>query len=458
MSENETHEGPTRRTLLKAGLWAGAGLAAIPLLSACGQGSTTSSAAAGGLEDWTAAKIDWKSQSGKTVVFGGSTHQWVTALTPLIPQFQALTGITVKMDIAGEEQYGSKLPVALGSGATTPDVFMVPSYGQGVGSGWLAPLDGQLSGKLTDSAWYDLSDVYTAAMDFTLWKDKVHYGLPITAEVQTQLYRTDLIPKPPLTFEDVLSTAKSLKSSGKVDAGIALRGKPTSGAVAWPAAGYVFTYGGYIIDPDGKAALDSPATIKGVQMYADILKAGGPAGVSTWDWLEINTAMQQGRAGMMQDSSNALADLKNPAKSKIADKVAAAAFPSVNGVSNPNLWHWIVGINAKTAVPDAAWLFLMWATSKPTSLRLAASGATPPRKSSWASDPFKAKFGAADAATVQAILEKVDSKPMVASWMHPKWPQVGDAFARAVNTAITSDTSAATALADAQKTAVQALG
>jgi len=228
--------------------------------------------------------------------------------------------------------------------------------------------------------------------------------------------------------------------------------------VAWPAAGYVFTYGGYIIDPDGKAALSSPETIKGVQMYADILKAGGPAGVSTWDWLEINTAMQQGRAGMMQDSSNALADLKNTSKSKVADKVAGAVFPSVNGVSNPNLWHWIVGINAKSANPDAAWLFLMWATSKPTSLLLAAGGATPPRKSAWSSDAFKAKFGAADAATVQQILEKVDSKPMVASWMHPKWPEVGDAFARAVNTAITSDTTAAQALADAQTTAVKALG
>lgn len=457
MSDNAFSHSLSRRTLLQAAGGIGAALAVGGTLAACGDPSQPKASAAGDLAAWTAAKIDWKSQKGKSIVFGGSTHQWVTALTPHLSTFQALTGITVQMDIAGEEQYGTKLPVTLGAGSATPDVFMVPSYGQAVGSGWLAPIDPLISGKLTDQAWYDVPDVYATAMDFVTWKDKTKYGLPITAEVQTTIYRTDLIPAPPTTFEQTLEQAKALKGKNGLDAGIVLRGKPTAGAVAWPAAGYVFSYGGYLIDPDGKAALDSPATVAAVQMYADTLRAGGPQGVSTWDWLEINTAMQQGRAAMMQDSSNALADLRNPNKSKVADKIAAAAFPSHDGRSNPNLWHWIVGINKASQNQDAAWLFLQWATSKPTSALLGASGATPPRKSTWSDPAFQKSFGAKDSEVVMKQLTTVDSKPMTAAWMNPKWPQVGDAFARAVNESITSGAPAKTTLASAQRTAVQAL-
>ena len=110
-----------------------------------------------------------------------------------------------------------------------------------------------------------------------------------------------------------------------------------------------------------------------------------------------------------------------------------AAFPSQNGKSNPNLWHWIVGMNAKSANKDAAWLFLLWATSQPTGVKLAQAGATPPRSSAWSDPKFKSGFGDQAAEVVLGQLRTMDSKPMTASWMHPKWPQVGDAFARAVN-------------------------
>jgi multiple sugar transport system substrate-binding protein len=448
----------SRRSALKLGLAAGSAFAAGSLLVGCTDPSQ-GGGSAGSIDAWTKANIDWKQFTGTTLVFGASTHQWITALQPHLPTFEALTGIKVRLDVAGEEQFGTKLPVDLDSGNPTPDIFMVPSYGQAVGAKWLQPLDDFLSNsKLTDANWFDDAEIFKSARDFVTWKDGTRYGMPITAEVQTTIYRSDLLDAAPKTFDELESVVASLKSGGKVNAGIVLRGKPTAGAVAWPAAGYVFSYGGYLIDPSGKAALDSPETVAAVQRYADVLKAGGPAGVSSWDWLEINTAMQQGRAGMMQDSSNAIPDLRNPDKSTIAEKFAVGAFPSQNGRSNPNLWHWIVGLNAKGKNKDAAWLFLQWASSKPTGILLSTAGATPPRASAWENPVFANGFGKDAAATVLGQLKTVDSKPMVSAWMHPKWPQVGDAFARAVNTTITSGTSAKDALAAAQKAAAQALG
>lgn len=455
-----TRSGYTRRDLLRFGTGVGAAIGLGGLVAGCSDPSEGNNAPVSEEQQdaYRSAKIDWQHAKGATIVFGGSTHQWVTALTPLLPAFQSLTGITVRMDISGESEFGTKLPVQLSASSPTPDVFMVPSYGQGVGSGWLEPLDGYLTDtNRTDPDWYDSADVFTSSMDFVTWKDGMKYGLPITAEAQTTIYRTDLLPTPPTTFEQVLESARTAKGKDGISAGIALRGKPTAGAIAWPAAGYVFTYGGYIIDPAGKAALTSPETVAGVQMYADILKAGGPRGVSTWDWLEINTAMQQGQAAMMQDSSNAIPDLRDPAKSRVADKIAAANFPSRDGRSNPNLWHWIVGVNKASQNKDAAWMFLLWATSRPTGLGLAQAGATPPRASAWSDPKFQSQFGDQAAKVVLDGLKALDSKPMTASWMHPKWPEVGDAFARAVNIAATSDTTAASALADAQKKAEAAL-
>jgi len=456
--------GIRRRDLLK---WGSALGLTLPfggvLLSACG--ASTQSTVKGGsgstdLSAFTSSKIDWKSQSGKTIVLGVLAHPWVTAIQPQLAQFQSLTGINVQLPLAGEDTYVQKLPVTMASGSPTPDVLMVPAYGQAVQAGWLQPLDDYFSNsKLTDLAWYKQSDVLPSAADFVKWQGKTTYGLPITAEVQITFYRDDLITDaaPLSTFEGLQAAAVSAKTAGNLAGGIALRGKPTAGELAWPAAGYVFSYGGYIIDPSGKAALDSPETVAGVQMYADIVKAAAPKGVSTADWIAALAEMQQGQVAMFQDSSNASSDLRDPSKSKVAASIKAAPFPAHNGKSNPNIWHWILGMNSKGQNKDAAWLFMQWATSAPASNAIAAAGGTPPRVSAWQNPKFQTAYGPEIAASALKSLQSTDSKPMTAAWMNPKWPEVGQAFATAVNIAFTSGESAQSALSAAQKTAQAAL-
>jgi multiple sugar transport system substrate-binding protein len=406
---------------------------------------------------YDSADVDWQAARGTNLLFSGTTHQWVSAITRLRPEFMELTGIDLRMELGGESELSRSLSDQLAAGSPSPDVFMVPSYGQATAAGWLEPLDDYLEDPArTDAAWYRLDDVYPSAMEFVRRRGTT-YGLPVTAEAQTTIYRTDLIDPPPATFEEVLEAARRAKDRAGLEAGIALRGKPTAEAVAWPAAGYVFTYGGYLIDPDGRSALASQPTVEGVQMYADILKAGGPEGVAGWDWREINTAMQQGRAAMMQDSSNAIPDLQDPARSSVSDRIAAVAFPSHEGRSNPNLWHWIVGMNNNSRNKTGAWLFLLWATSKTTGLELARVGVTPPRASAWADPSFQEGFGEQESLVVLDELQALDSRPMTSAWMHPRWPQVGDAFARAVTAAATTDTPAAATLAVAHREAVAAL-
>lgn len=407
---------------------------------------------------YASADVDWRAAAGTNLVFSGSSHQWVTAITALRPAFMELTGIDLRLEVAGESELDRQLPAQLAAGAPVPDVFMVPSYGRATAEGWLEALDGYLDDPgSTDLSWYRLDDVYPSSMDFVRRRGTA-YGLPVTAEVQTTIYRTDLLEAPPTTFDEVLEAARSTRGRGGVPAGIVLRGKPTAEAVAWPAAGYVFSHGGYLIDPDGRSGLASPETVAGVQRYADVLKAGGQSGVAAWDWREINAAMQSGRAAMMQDSSNAVPDLHDPSRSQVGGRIAAAAFPSHEGRSTPNLWHWIVGMNRRSGNKRGAWLFLLWATSKTTGLELARLGVTPPRASAWADPSFQEEFGEQESLVVLDQLQALDARPMTSAWMHPQWPRVGDAFARAVTAAASSDVPAAVALAAAHAEATAVLG
>ncbi|MGW6457635.1 extracellular solute-binding protein [Streptomyces sp. NPDC055078] len=451
-------EPPSRRTFLaRAGALSLAAIPATGVLAACAQPTELTATGPGGgsTDAFTAADLDWRSEAGTTLTLGALQHPWITAIRPHLGQFQRLTGITVRIQVSGEEQYVAKMPITLAGESGTPDVYMVWSYGQAAESGWLEPLDGYLADRsLTDAGWYDQADMFASARDYVRRPDGTSLGIAITAEAQVTFYRRDVISDPAslTTFDGLHEAARRAAKSGKTAAGIALRGKPTADAVAWPAAGYVFSHGGYLIDPDGRLALDSPQAVAGVQRYADIVRDACPKGVSTWSWLEITNAMQQGQVAMLQDSSNASTDLRDKERSRYPELIRAAPFPSHNGVSKPNIYHWIMGINRRSKQKRAAWLFLQWATSRPGAAQIASSGGTPPRISAWQDPGFRKAFGpdAADAAL--RTLREADSKPVTLAWMNPQWPAVGDAFARAVNSVFTSDRSAQSALAEARRT------
>jgi multiple sugar transport system substrate-binding protein len=422
--------------------------------AASSAGATTASAGASNA-DFTAAKIDWKQFAGKTITISAETHPWYSAIEPLLPQFTALTGINVTPAVLGEDQYVAKIAVQLAGGSTTPDVFMVNQFGQATGSGWLEPLDGYLSNtKLTDPAWYAPADFFPGALSFAKSDGKT-MAMPITAELQMLFLRSDLIKKPPTTMDELVATAAEA-NNGSV-AGFGSRAVANASQTPWPYGGFAFTQGGFFIDKEGKAALNSEANVSALKIYAQLLSKSGPKGVSSWGFLENQQAMQQGRLAMWTDSSTFLGDLRDTKKSKVGANIDAYAFPSQNGKSIPNVWFWTVGVNAKSTQKEAAWLFLQWATSKPISAAAGLVGASPARASAWEAPAAAAKIGAANSQRILSALKGADSTPMALAWQNTKWSQVSDGLARAVNSSITG-ADPATALATAQAQAVKILG
>jgi multiple sugar transport system substrate-binding protein len=405
------------------------------------------------------AAIDWKQFAGQTITLAGAIHPWSNAITPLLPDFTKLTGISVVTDFQLETTFLGALPIKLARGNSTPDVFMFLTYGQGISAGWLEPLNFHYSDRsLTDPGWYDESDLLKTARAFPVWPNGERYAFPITSEAVTLFINGDaLVAKSlpvPQTFEELLATAKAVKTNEM--SGIAMRAQ-AGGNSSTAAMSFVFSYGGDMVK-DNKAAFASPEAIAAVEMYGQLLSQAGPVGVGSYEWYHVLNDFVQGRTAMAIDSSNFATDISNPAKSRVVKQAEFAAFPHVAGRAPvPFMSHWQACINSKTRNKRAAFLFLLWATSKPTSLQTAAAGLATTRLSAWSSEAFKKAFGRQAAAAALTNLQNADVDRAKAILFHPQSRPIQDAFMIGVNEVVSGAKSAKNAMTAAAEKANAAI-
>lgn len=442
------HVPASRRSFVR-GL--GAMGAALPALAMLPRWSLAQEAAA----DYANATIDWKQFAGQTITLAGAIHPWSSAIAPLLPDFTKLTGIGVSSDFRLETTYLGALPVQLARGGITPDVFMFTTYGQGISAGWLEPLNDHYSDRsLTDGDWYDESDLLKTARAFPLWSDGERYSFPITSEAMTMFINGEALAARnlpvPQTFDELLATAKAVKTNEM--SGIAMRAQ-AGGNSSPPAMGFLFSYGGAMVK-DNKAAFASPEAIAAVEMYGQMLSQAGPVGIGNYEWYHVLDDFLQARTAMAIDSSNFATDISNPAKSRVARQAEFAAFPHLPGREPvPFMSHWHACINAKSRNKRAAFLFLLWATSKPTSLQTAAAGLATTRVSAWSSEGFKRAFGAQAAEAALTNLQNADVDRAKAILFHPQSRPILDAFMIGVNEVVSGAKSAKIAMTAAAEKA-----
>jgi multiple sugar transport system substrate-binding protein len=444
---------PTSRRSFVKGL--GAAGAVLPALTMLPGTSFAEDAAAA----YASAAIDWKQFAGQTIMLAGAIHPWSNAITPLLSEFAKLTGINVVTDFQLETTYLSATPIRLARGSSTPDVFMWTTYGQGIAGGWLEPLNAYYSNEsLIDLGWYDESDLLKTARAFPLWSDGERYACPITSEAMTLFVNRDALAAKdlpvPQTFDELLATAKAVKTNEM--SGIAMRAE-AGGNSTPPAMGFVFSYGGDMVK-DNKAAFASPEAIAAVEMYGLLLSQAGPVGAGSYEWYNVLDDFLQGRTAMAIDSSNFATDISNPAKSHVVKQAGFAAFPHLAGRAPvPFMSHWQACINSKSRNKQAAFLFLQWATSKPTSLQTAAAGLATTRLSAWSSEAFKNAFGRQAAEAALTNLQNADVDRAKAILFHPQSRSILDVFMIGVNEVVSGAKSAKDAVTAAAEKANAAI-
>lgn len=405
------------------------------------------------LESAKAADIDWQAFKGEELIVGAMQHPWSDSIESALPIFEELTGIKVKLTKQSETEYVAEMPIKLGAGSAEPDVMMIHSLGQFVAAGWAAPLDQFYEDKaLFDANWYDEGDMFAMARDFPTQTDGERYSMSITAEAQTLFANQKSLNAAgleiPKTMDDFLTAAVKMKTPEQ--AGIVMRSKSDGTAGTWPCGGFVFSYGGEVIDASGACVLNSDEAIAGVEMYGRLLKEAGPLGVGNYHWVEVLNDFSSGAAAMGCDSSNFATDISNPDKSVVAADAIYGALPQAGDKPiKANIWAWQAGINANSKKQKAAFLLLAFLNSKEGCALSSANGLATVRNTAWKSEAFQKRFGAQAATAALANLNSGDAVIFKRAWFHPKAGEILDPWGIAINEVATGQKDARTALTEA---------
>jgi multiple sugar transport system substrate-binding protein len=343
-----------------------------------------------------AQAFNWKKHDGQTLNLLLNNHPWSQAIKDMSGDFSTKTGIKLRIEVFNEEQFRARLSTMLQAKSTDLDVFMSLKFREGAmydKAGWYANLTPLLNSPASTSPDFNFNDFGEGLRKAETIGGKL-VGLPINLEGPLFYWNKDIFAKcnvaEPMFLEDLPEAAAKLKACpAKGDATVwAARG--IRGAISYAVSGFIYNSGGDFSGPNGKPSLCDPNSIKGAEMYANLLKDYGPPGAANHTFTQVIEMLGQGKLAMTHESSNEFANvMKFPGRDKdIGMKVLPKG--KVTGISKPIVFGWGVSVSNFSTKKDAAWYFLQWATSAEMEARLVKNGVAPPRSSVFNGPDFKA--------------------------------------------------------------------
>lgn len=410
------------------------------------------------LSEYQEADIDWKQFEGSSINIGAVKHPWVDAIRPAVPVFEELTGIDVVWNILPEQEFRTKRLTDISTGAGKFDAFYLDQVvNQFRQSGWLQPLDPYFDdGSLFDEEWYQTNDLLEVCREAAHGAGRADTwtGMPITVEVLTTFYRTDLYEKHdlsvPETMADLEENCKVIHENEDI-VGAVGRGQKGYGMNIYIQNAFIREWGKRLWEnyPDD-SALDSEQAIAAGEYYVNLLQNYGPDGVSSLTWSDVLSTMQSGQAGhIVADANMFWGNLTDSSSSDIPDDVGIAKMPvpdTENGRFAPNAFTWQLSTSKNAKNSEQAFLFMVWATSQPTMRFIHAENgaAFPVRESMWSNEDFRSDVGDTFADVSLESLQSAIGDPF-----DPKYPEWGQTYSEKLQTAIAGNTSVENAFTEA---------
>lgn len=414
------------RSGLRAAL---AGAVALTLLSGCAAGGDEQGS--GGID--ATGPFDWKRYEGETIRFVAGLQPWQQNVTPLIPKFEELTGITVEIEALPEDQFRQRLQVELTAGSDAIDVFMSSIQQDGARfaeAGWYEDLGPYVQNSSLTSPDYDFADISESVIQGHTFNG-VLSALPIQLEVQMLFYRKDLLAAagytaPPSTLAELEEIAKAVHDPGAGVYGYTVRGKRA--AAVTQLTSFLRNHGAEYVDAQGKAAFNSPEGVAAFEEYGRLIREYGPSGATNNGWEELLALFQAGSIALWPDNSGQAAAVRNPELTPFADQVGFAAMPAGPAGDAQTFFGWAAAMSSNSTKKGAAWLFLQWLTSPEVVGELQQVGIPGGRKSLPFGDDVPVQFVEAFQSALSIALPQL---PQVKSV-----PEVRDVIGDVIVTAI----------------------
>ncbi|MBO9309451.1 MAG: extracellular solute-binding protein, partial [Chloroflexi bacterium] len=371
-----------------------------------------------------------------------------TALSQIISDlakqvFEPLTEITIAWEQAPLGQVLSRLAQDTVAGLPSSDVYLLDQAWVGRFADDMVDLMELMSDENSELNMpdFDFEDFVPELIPALASYGGRLIGLPFDASIFIYMYRRDIYEqlglKPATTMAEFLENVRATDMTRNAD-GSEVRGyigQWKSGHYAlqcdWTA--WLWSHGGSHTGRDGTVVIDDEFAVAGANYMLELGKHT-PAGITTWDWGGQGDAMAQGLGANVISWAEFFPSLDAPDRSKTVGLWETADLPKEVALRPPSecsfgevpaIGHQggsCIALLKRTLVKEAAWIFLQWATSKPTQVAVAEAGNVPVRLSAFNAPNVlaKAKVTAGTTrhfpAVLKAIRERMGTEPRFPGW------------------------------------------
>ena len=302
-------------------------------------------------------------------------------------------------------------------------------------SGWTFPIDSKWPASERQN--YLPGPVQGCTYNGKVW------AAPFRTDAGLIYYRTDLVPTPPSTWEDMATAAQQALAGGAVKYGYVWQGAQYEGLVC-DFVEVVYGYGGSILDPSNPKTVTttSTQTVQGLTQMVSWVGGISPQAVTTYKEEDARTTFQNGDAAFMRNWPYAFAHGQNASESKIVGKFDVHTMLSggTNPTGHSSLGGWQLGINAFSSKTDAAWQFVHYMLQEPAQKEAAIKASLTVTLQSIYDDaqvlqanPFFAKL--------KPVFQTAQPRPVT-----PKYPDVTLAIQQQVHNALLKQSTPADAM------------
>ena len=356
-----------------------------------------------------------------------------TLMNVLIPAFEAENpGIKVNAVSHEWAELHDKVLVSANSNALPDvarcDIAWLPEFQK---MGILVALDeempnfAEVSGKLLDSA------MSTAIINGH------YYALALNTNSKIVFYNKAMLEAAgvsiPATMEEWIEAVKKL--SGENSKGQQVWGWNEPALAGWNICPFIWSFGGALTNEDQTIAtgyINGLATVKAVETFAELVKAGAIAGFNAGD-IPMTDGFGTGRYAMMLEGPWKSAELAG-AYPDVA--YGTAPIPAGEGGSISVLGGEDIAM-FNTPNKEAAWKFMQFMTGEYAETEMAKCGQIPVNRAALESDTVKA----ADYAPFIEAIQAAKARPTVAAWS-----EMDNGLQVAMNAVVTGEKTAQEAM------------
>jgi multiple sugar transport system substrate-binding protein len=336
---------------------------------------------------------------------------------PLYERIGEFEGMSIDVAVAPTHpDLNERIEEEFGSGTASYDLISThakyaPSQRQ-----WLTPLDEDLEDSELKN--FTPQTLELARIDGQL------YGVPRNLDVKLLHYRTDIVPEPPASWEELREEAAQLRSDDLY--GFVFPGKESG------LFGHFFELhamaGGRMFEGEGLPIprLNDEAGIWTLTLLKDLYERAAPEETPNWHYDEVAACFRRGRAAMSTDWPGGFYTYEDPEQSAVVGSYDVALYPE--GRAGRFVYSGSHTFAIPTTVRDrrAALELLRFLTSRESQAFEARLGTLPARSDSLGDARAEAEAGSL-AERRWGVLEEAQEAALIPP-KHPNYPAVEDAI------------------------------